>query len=587
MTRFSGQTLQDLELAFIESQDNRELIEELLVELLERKKRREQKGLDEKYNAKSLRLRLEKVCGPVLCGERISHVSTCKSFSKTPKTRSSDPSKSHIRNSTPATRSSGRIELGFNPTSEQLAAVEAFSTGRNLKINAFAGSGKTSTLALLSQSTKRTGIYAAFNRACVRDSKSKFGPSIQCATMHGIAFRSLIGKFGKNKLAGKLNANVVLTHLPIDDFKDGTLSLTQQQLANLSLTLLRRFAQSSHQQIRDISVPAPGVIARSDTPTLNALGELLYPYSERLWDLMSSSNSSLPLGHDGYLKHWAMTDPVLKADFFLLDEAQDTNDVVLGVLDKQQCQIVYVGDRHQQIYEWRGAVNAIDRVKATAECQLTKSFRFGEQIADVANRALAILGEQSRITGNEAVSSSLGVVSKPEAIVARGNVTVLVAVIACLENGDIPYIEGGTDELKRLLRGVYELRDKGFSSVPEFFGFGSWDQVVQYSETEYGQELAPFVQLVQTFGLNRLWHVLKNVASNVNEASVTISTAHKAKGREWNSVKMEDDFVMAQEDKDGIPKPIFAEEVRVLYVAATRAKKVLQLGPQSIAFLGQ
>ena len=36
--------------------------------------------------------------------------------------------------------------------------------------------------------------------------------------------------------------------------------------------------------------------------------------------------------------------------------------------------------------------------------------------------------------------------------------------------------------------GVYDLRDKGFSSVPEFFGFSSWEEVVEYSETEYGQE---------------------------------------------------------------------------------------------------
>jgi hypothetical protein len=585
MTQFSGQSLHELELAFKELQNNLELMAELHAELLDRKQRRERRGLSEKYNAKSLRLKVEGVVGSALCrsgsNSSISSLPNSETKIYSPSfewgTESEKPARPH--------QHIKRINIDFNPTSEQLAAIEAFSTGRNLRINAFAGSGKTSTLSLLSQSTERTGIYAAFNRACVRDSKSKFGSNVQCATLHGIAFRSLLKRFGKEKLIGKLNANVVLTYLPIDDFKNRVLSLSQQQLANLSLTLVRRFAQTREKQIRDIPVPTPGIMSRLDEQTISYLGEVLYSLAERLWELMTSSNSSIPLGHDGYLKYWALTEPVLKADFLLLDEAQDTNDVVLGLLERQHCQLVYVGDRHQQIYEWRGAVNALDRVQATEECELTKSFRFGQRIADAANRALAILGEKSRITGNDAVSSVIGPVTKPDSIVARGNVTVLVAVIACLDNGDIPYIEGGTDDLKRLIRGVYDLKDKGFSSVPEFFGFESWDQVVQYSETEYGQELAPFVKLVQAFGVNSLWHVLKRVASNVDEASVTISTAHKAKGREWTAVKLEDDFVLAQEDNDGCAMPIANEEIRVLYVAATRAKKHLQLGPQSLSFL--
>ena len=61
------------------------------------------------------------------------------------------------------------------------------------------------------------------------------------------------------------------------------------------------------------------------------------------------------MGHDGYLKLWALGRPKLAADFVLLDEAQDSNPVMLDVLSRQAAQVVYVGDRHQQIYQWRGA----------------------------------------------------------------------------------------------------------------------------------------------------------------------------------------------------------------------------------------
>jgi hypothetical protein len=43
----------------------------------------------------------------------------------------------------------------------------------------------------------------------------------------------------------------------------------------------------------------------------------------------------LPLGHDGYFKTWALGRPRLQADYLLLDEAQDTNPVVIKLLRRQ------------------------------------------------------------------------------------------------------------------------------------------------------------------------------------------------------------------------------------------------------------
>ena len=112
---------------------------------------------------------------------------------------------------------------------------------------------------------------------------------------------------------------------------------------------------------------------------------------------MLNPADATPLGHDGYLKLWALTNPVIQRDFILLDEAQDTNEVVLDVLKRQQSQFVCVGDAHQQIYEWRGAVNAMQRIRTANHCYLTMSFRFGEPIAQAANQILRRLGEQRRI----------------------------------------------------------------------------------------------------------------------------------------------------------------------------------------------
>ena len=42
-------------------------------------------------------------------------------------------------------------------------------------------------------------------------------------------------------------------------------------------------------------------------------------------------------------------------------------------------------------------------------------------------------------------------------------------------------MEVGTNDLKKLIGGEFDLRKKAFSTVPEFFGFTTWEEVVECS----------------------------------------------------------------------------------------------------------
>lgn len=81
------------------------------------------------------------------------------------------------------------------PTEEQQAAVDKFLTGWPLKITAFAGSGKTTTLRMLAQADRRRGIYLAFNKAVATEARATFPPSANCLTTHAIAFRAMISRY--------------------------------------------------------------------------------------------------------------------------------------------------------------------------------------------------------------------------------------------------------------------------------------------------------------------------------------------------------------------------------------------------------
>ena len=596
MSSHAGFTLDQLASICDESPGDREVLSGVYRELLRRKDSRDQKGQPEKPRAERLRLALARKLGNPPGGASLpprppkpTSAPPIPPSSPTPQARSSN--RQPRAGKTTAGREGSRRavpapDLGFAPTQEQEQALKAFQTGDHLKINAFAGSGKTSTLALLARNARGAGLYVAFNRACVKDAAQRFGDNVVCQTLHATAHRAMRGDFKRDKLAGKLNPNVVLGYFNIDPFDCGMSKLSDKQLASLALATFRRFAHSSESDISRIEVPQFGHLALVPPDLLRKLTTTIHGVVAAMWQKMCDPSSAMPLGHDGYLKYWALRKPLLGYDFILLDEAQDTNDVVLDLLARQKSQVVYVGDRHQQIYEWRGAVNALEKVRTPIDCALTKSFRFGSGIAAPANIVLSRMGEQRRIVGNDRVQSSVGPIERPEAIIARSNGAVLAAVIAALDSGVIPYVEGGTDDLKKLIGGVFDLSEKGFSSVPEFFGFKTWAEVVEYSETDYGQELATFVRLVETYGAGPLWHLLKRIADDPSQASVTISTTHKAKGREWSSVRLEDDFVQAETDDEGKPRDPGAEEMRILYVALTRAKTRLQIGEQTARFLG-
>ncbi|KAI4888154.1 hypothetical protein NFI96_029761, partial [Prochilodus magdalenae] len=90
-------------------------------------------------------------------------------------------------------------------------------------------------------------------------------------------------------------------------------------------------------------------------------------------------NDSYPITPDGYLKLWQLERPSLKQyDIIMIDEAQDCSPVcvyvlIMDILLSQPCAKILVGDPHQQIYSFRGAVNALHTVSHTHLYYLTQA----------------------------------------------------------------------------------------------------------------------------------------------------------------------------------------------------------------------
>ncbi|MFO1361346.1 MAG: UvrD-helicase domain-containing protein [Burkholderiales bacterium] len=466
----------------------------------------------------------------------------------------------------------------MDPTPEQCAAVDLFKTGQSLKINAFAGTGKTTTLELIGKSTTRKGIYLAFNKSVAEDAKKRFPFSVRCQTTHSVAFQGMPAGFRKvpDKLAGKMNGNGIARTFGLRRLHlTSELVLMERSQGFMIAETVKKFCQSGDAEISTDHVQSRAFFALLSPEQIIAFKSFVTIFATKLWSRMIDPADPTPLGHDGYLKWWALSEPRLQYDYILLDEAQDSNGAVLHVLRKQQSQIVFVGDRHQQLYEWRGAINAMQQISTPGVTSLTQSFRFGDAIADGANQLLSLLDEQERVRGNPSLASKLTNCAKPHAVLCRTNATVMAVVLQHLQQGGQPYLVGGPGELIRLLQGVANLQRGQPCDVPELYGFSNWRDVEKFSETPEGEELRSLVRIVQSFGVHGLIQALEKTVAQQENADLVISTAHKSKGLEWETVKMADDFFGPKYDALG-QEVIDPAEVRLLYVTLTRAKREVE-----------
>ncbi|REK85527.1 ATP-dependent helicase [Streptomyces inhibens] len=476
------------------------------------------------------------------------------------------------------------------PTLEQNAAAQAFPTGSHLVIQAGAGTGKTTTLAMLAHTARkhgRTGRYIAFNRAVARHAAQAFPTEVACGTAHALAYTAVGRSYQARMNAPRQAGWRTGAALGIDDglsLRIGARKVNNKALSYTVLRTVTRFCQSADSEIAPHHVPP---LRGAESPPLHAqLADLVLPYARKAWaDLQHPDHGVVRFEHDHYLKMWALSEPVIPADFLLLDEAQDTNPVVEQVFTAQRdhAQLVLVGDSAQAIYGWRGARDVMTGFDGR-QLSLSRSFRFGPALAAEANRWLRIVGAPIRLTGSPSLETELRTVHAPEAILCRTNVGAMVEVIRQLEAERRVALAGGGEALSALARAVHDLEAGRRTAHPELMLFETWAELREYAEFDpAGRDLLPLVELVDEHGTEAVLRALDRLSPE-DSAEVTVSTAHRAKGREWASVRIADDFTgpddLDERGEDGapLPGPVDVDEARLAYVAVTRARSLLDIG---------
>ena len=432
----------------------------------------------------------------------------------------------------------------------------------------------------------RRGLYLAFNRAIREEADRKFaGTGVFARTMHALAYKDFGAPYAHRlqkqpPMQWSVKADILGIRDKISLMGTGAAvgALSRQKLTGMATATVKAFSASTADQITTDLVTLPLDVAGIREEEEQRLREDVVRFAERYWADLTSRDGKLRFEHDHYLKMWQLSRPHLPYDYIMLDEGQDADDLMISVLNQQKhAQMIVVGDRNQAIYGWRGARDAMDAFGGV-RAPLQQSFRFGRAIADYANEWLELLGSDLRIVGNPALEkSTVGVAPKrmPDAVLMRTNYGSVSEIVAAQGKGHTVGIAGDRKaaEIRALAKAALDLTERGATSHPELGEFNTWSDVIEYSKSEDGGDLAPLVDVVEKVGAIEVMNAIDSCIPTEN-ARVTISTAHVSKGLEWMHVRIGDDF-REPKTKNGIPEPMLAEEARLAYVAATRAQRWL------------
>ena len=122
--------------------------------------------------------------------------------------------------------------------------------------------------------------------------------------------------------------------------------------------------------------------------------------------------------------------------------------------------------------------------------------------------------------------------------------------------------------------------------MPDLLGFSTWREVVELVDDGEAPDLVSIVRLANSSDLRQIRKALDKSVSE-RDSNLLISTAHKAKGKEWNSVRLTGDFLRSNRTNDDSIATTSDEELRLFYVAVTRAKLSLDLHDDLCARLDQ
>ncbi len=289
-------------------------------------------------------------------------------------------------------------------TKEQEEVIRAFGKIDRIKINAFAGSGKTTTLVELAKRNPTARILnIVFNRSVSNELRKRMPPNVETYTIHALAWKFIFPTLGQPPIITKrkiVDEVIKLLDIKLEDYGKAKFLVDlwevfcESPYTQISPQIISELIFKNTQKLRVKFFAIFKVSPREEQEKFERILEELVERLEYLFHAVKTK--TIPPTHFVYLKLFHQTweqweKEFKKYDAILVDEGQDLNGVQKDLLEKLPIKKkVIVGDRHQSIYGWRGAINTLAQLRWKT-FYLTQTFRFkSEDIVKPANNFLTL-----------------------------------------------------------------------------------------------------------------------------------------------------------------------------------------------------
>jgi superfamily I DNA/RNA helicase len=486
--------------------------------------------------------------------------------------------------------------LSLSP--QQLTAKEWVKTDTgNLLVRAVAGAGKTTLLIQMLSETSGSVAFCAYGKDIAEEIAHRVAPlglqnRVQTGTCHSFGFAALRNAYKNLRVDGKKLEKLAEDH--IEDWG------------------IRRFAVAAARMAKQLGYridPDFSWDAMVDHFSLIDLLSENSTYSEAIEAAkMLISKSIAQLGKiidfdDMIYGPLVKELPFRKYDWVFLDEAQDANYVrrqMMRAMLKPSGRLVAVGDECQAIFGFTGADHAslenIEKEFSSKNLPLTVTYRCPKAVVSVAkgwvNHIEAHETAPEGIVDEMTLAKALeaGVFTDEDAILCRNTKPLIELAYRLIRDGVPCRVEGRSigEGLIRLVTRWKRIKTVGALEEKLL----EWQEVEMSRAMDRGNndrcaviedQIGTLLVLIENCNREDSVDVLvQNIRSLFSDSNgsqrkvLTLSTIHKAKGREWNRV-----FAL---DMDKLSPSRWAkksweltQERNLCYVQVTRAKKHLTL----------
>ena len=452
----------------------------------------------------------------------------------------------------------------MEPTDEQQEIISLASVKENLQIVAYAGTGKTTTLRMLSEKLDGPILYCAFNKRVIEEAEELKDFPGECRTINSIGHR------------------VWIRTIP------GRVTIDGKKTYNIFKQVVKGYSKDDSRSLWD----AYGEIAEA-VGLAKAAGYIpkgIYPQAKRLageefWSTTNCRSSlerscvdeilalSIRAAYEGGCDFDdQLYMPTLFGGSFprfpivMVDEEQDLNAVNHEMVRKlaRAGRLISVGDPYQSIYGFRGAVQdgmARNRERFRMERRtLSVSFRCPSEIVRNARWRVPEF-KWNRPGGRVETLHSLGhrAIADGSAIICRNNAPLFRLALGLLSSGR-PCRVAGSDIGPKLINTLRRLGEPTLSRSAVLARIEAWQGG---KDTAAARDMAECLRIFAMASRTLEEAIARAEFVLRQDGPITLITGHKAKGLEWSTVYHLDPWLIGDSE----------QEQNLRYVIQTRAKE--------------